>query len=228
MPLDTANSLKWPQLPDGLLAMTSGRALCIGIDSSESSEALAEADARALADVARQQGFELTTLLLGAAATRANVRTQIHTAAHACRPGDLFMVTFSGHGGERGIWMLADASLQDSEMREALGLFRPDVRVLVISDACNGGVPIEAPDSQRSAIVAPVLVLAACGRDQLADGPGMPAHFTTALLRTLHGAQTYRTLYERIAAGMPEHQQPGLFWVGTRDPQFEAQRPFTI
>jgi hypothetical protein len=209
-----------------------GRALCIGVDTSVSHDTLAEADACALADMACRQGFELTTLLLGTAATRASVCAQLRTAASTCEPGDLFMITFSGHGGERGVWVLADGSLKDSEMRDALAAFRPGVRVLVISDACNGGVPTEAPAGMaRSAIPASVLVLAGCGRHQLADGPGMPGHFTTVLLQTLDGGQptvTYRSFYERIAAGMPEHQQPGYFWVGTRDPQFESQRPFSI
>jgi hypothetical protein len=210
--------------------MTSGRALCIGVDTSERRDALAEVDARALADTACRQGFEVTTLLLGTAATRANVRAQLRTAAQASRPGDLFVLTFSGHGGERGIWVLADGSLTDAEMREALGAFQSGVRVFVVSDACNGGVPLEAPGEQPATITASVLVFASCGRTQLADAPGMPGHFTTALLRTLNGAHiaTYRSLYEGLAAGMPEHQQPGYFWVGTRDPLFERQRPFTI
>jgi hypothetical protein len=56
----------------------------------------------------------------------------------------------------------------------------------------------------------------------------MPAHFTTALLRAWPGAMTYRELYEKVMAGMPDHQQPNFFWAGSSDPDFEAQRPFAI
>ena len=104
---------------------------------------LAEADARALAQLASRQGFEPPTLLLGAVATRANVRAALGAAAEKCQAGDLFMITFSGHGGSGGVWTLFDGSLRDAEMRDALAAFRPGVRVLVISDSCNGGVPAE-------------------------------------------------------------------------------------
>jgi metacaspase-1 len=210
---------KWD--PD--LVTRTGRALCIGVDTSESHDALAEADARALADVASRQGFQSATLLLGSTATRDAVRAQLREASSASHPGDLFMLTFSGHGGERGVWVLFDGSLKDAELRECLAAFRPGVRVLVISDACNGGVPIDSPTSD---IAASVLVLAACQSHQLADAPGMPAHFTTALLRT--PAVTYRELYEKVAAGMPDHQRPNLFWAGASDPDFESERPFSI
>lgn len=191
---------------------------------------LAEADARALADVATRQGFEPPALLLGAAATRANVLGRLSAVAEACSPGDLFLLTFSGHGGSGGVWVLFDGSLRDAEMRGALAAFRPGVRVLVISDSCNGGVPAERPGSSLSEVAASVLVLQACRSNQLADAPGMPTHFTTALLDTWHRDSiiTYRSLYEMLAAGMPEHQQPNYFQVGLRDPQFEAQVPFTI
>jgi metacaspase-1 len=208
-----------------------GRALCIGVDTSERGEALAESDARALLAHARRQGFESTVLLLGAAATRRRVRAHLHEAAQACREGDLFLLTFSGHGGARGTWVLADGTLDDDGMREALAEFQSGVRVLVISDSCNGGVPVEDPHAALPRISASVLVLAACRRDQYADAPGMPAHFTTVLLRAWQErgrALSHRAFYESIIAGMPAHQQPTYFRLGANDPLFEGQPPFTI
>ena len=218
--------------------------MCIGVDTSASPGGLAEADACALADVAREQGFCSATLLLGAAATRAGVYSQLRAAAAECRSGDLFLMTFSGHGGRRpvqaarpcaggasrsglrGVWVLFDGSLDDAEMHEALAAFRPGVRVLVISDSCNGGVPAAMPSN----VVASVLVLSACREDQYADAAGLPGHFTTALLREWHRGQrvSYRHFYESVAAGMPAYQQPTYYWVGERDERFEAQAPFTI
>ena len=144
--------------------LRTGRALCIGVDTSERQDALAEADARALADVATTAGLSSSpTLLLGSAATRANVRAQLSEAAAACHAGDLFLLTFSGHGGRdtalagprmdcavRGFCSMARCD--DAEMHEALAAFRPGVRVLVISDSCNGGVPADEPGTPPSEV----------------------------------------------------------------------------
>jgi hypothetical protein len=222
--------------------LRAGRSLCIGVDTSASPGGLAEADACALADVARAQGFCTSTLLLGAAATRARVRCQLHAAAAESRAGDLFLITFSGHGGRkpcadgasrsglRGVWVLSDGSLDDAEMHEDLAAFQPGVRVLVISDSCNGGVPAAVADAAPR-VAASVLVLSACGPDRYADAAGLPGHFTTALLREWHRGERvdgYRRFYEMIAAGMPEYQQPTYHWVGAPDARFEAEAPFSI
>jgi hypothetical protein len=223
--------------------MRSGRALCIGVDTTSSGEALAEADACALAEIASEQGFELSTLLLGSAATRSQVSHQLRVAAADCRPGDLFLLTFSGHGGRRhcvddagrgglrGAWVLFDGSIDDADMHAALARFRVGVRVLVISDSCNGGVPGDGHIEPLMNVSASVLVLSACRQDKHADAPGMPGNFTSALLRAWRGGRRiadYRAFYDSIASGMPEYQQPSYYWVGTRDPRFEAQAPFTV
>ena len=223
--------------------MSVGRALCIGVDTSESQSALAAADARALAEVARRQGFEPAALLLDVAATRANVCEKLREAASACAAGDLFMLTFSGHGGRKacagvdareafhGIWVLFDGSFDDAEMRAALAAFKPGVRVLVISDSCNGGVPGHVPVAPVAAVSASVLVLSACGQEQFADAAGLPGHFTTALLRTWHRGRrifSYRAFYEMIVEAMPAYQQPKYYWLGAQDSRFEAQEPFTV
>jgi hypothetical protein len=202
-----------------------------------------EADACALADVARRQGFCSSTLLLGAEATTARVRSRLRAAAAESRAGDLFLITFSGHGGRkpyaagasrndlRGVWGLFDGSLDDAEMCAALAEFRPGVRVLVISDSCNGGVPARADDAAPSRVAASVLVLSACREDQFADAPGLPGHFTTALLREWHQGTRpagYRRFYESVSAGMPDYQQPMYYRVGAPDESFEAEAPFTV
>jgi hypothetical protein len=131
----------------------------------------------------------------------------------------------------RGVWGLFDGSLDDPEMRDALAAFRPGVRVLVISDSCNGGVPANADNTSASSVTASVLVLSACREDKFADAPGLPGHFTTALLRVWQRdarATGYRRFYETIAANMPEYQQPTYYWVGAPDTRFEAEAPFTV
>src|SRR5687767_13936220 len=125
-----------------------GRAVCIGADAH------AENDARTFASIAKRSGFNEPLLLLGADATSAAVRAAVRELALASRPGDLALVTFSGHGGRKRlerpgsddlefveIWQLHDGALNDRQAREDLMYFVPGVRVLVLSDNCNGGVP---------------------------------------------------------------------------------------
>jgi hypothetical protein len=126
---------------------------------------------------------------------------------------------------------LFDDVLDDADMRNALAAFRPGVRVLVISDSCNGGVPDSELDPSDASVSAAVLVLAACAPDRFADGGGLPGHFTTALLRVWEAGgrfADYRAFYESIAASMPEYQRPKYYRVGSRDPHFEAQSPLTV
>jgi hypothetical protein len=171
------------------------------------------------------------------------VLAKLQDAASACRPGDLFLLTFSGHGGRRSCvngspragsrstWTLFDDVLDDADMRDALAAFHAGVRVLVISDSCNGGVPDSERHPNDARISAAVLVLAACAPDRLADGGGLPGHFSTALLRVWQAGghfAGYRAFYDSIAASMPEYQQPNYYWVGARDPHFEAQAPLSV
>lgn len=192
-----------------------------------------------MAELAEGQGFCSPVRLLGAAASRSRVLAAIEGTAAVSRPGDLVLLTFSGHGGRKAcdasgasssVWVLADGSLWDAEMHEALAAFRPGVRVLVISDCCNGGVPT-CESAGRSRVSASVLVLAACQADRHADGGGMAGHFTTVLLDTWRSnphVTGYRAFYRHICARMPDYQKPNFYWVGTCDPEFEGQRPFTI
>ena len=219
-----------------------GRALCVGVDTTEAAGAGAEADAIAFSGIAQRQGFASSTLLLGAAATREAVQSQIREAAAVCRAGDLFLLTFSGHGGRRntlgsgsepslrGVWVLYDGSLQDDEMHAALAEFRRGVRVLVVSDSCNGGVPVAWDEKPASPVAASVLVLTACQHEEYADGVGLPGHFSTVLVNAWKdgGFSGYRGFHQAVVARMPPYQKPNYYWVGGRDLRFEAQRPFTI
>jgi len=229
--------------------LRNGRALCIGVE--------AEADALAFAGVAKECGFGMVTLLLGEHATRGAVRSAIARAAASCRPGDFFLLTFSGHGGRRKIarrvkalrdatgraapasedaservsaWSLYDGSFIDEEISADLARFRRGVRVLVVSDNCCGGIPSERAVPAPS-LLASVLVLTACQPDQYADAEGLPGHFATALLDAWRGgdfAGSYADLHAAIRARMPGYQTPQLYGVGVCDPEFAAQKPFTL
>jgi len=222
-----------------------GRALCVGVDTTSEG---AEADALALAAIATHHGFLEPTVLLGAGATREHVQCRLREAAALCEVGDLFLLTFSGHGGRqstataaghaalRGVWVLYDGSFEDAEMHGALAAFKRGVRVLVVSDSCNGGIPAPGYAHSAEQVLASVLVLTACQQDQYADTRGHPAHFTTALMNTSQGRRIggdvvrggYRGLHEAVVGRMPAYQRPNYYWVGLPDAGFEAQQPFTI
>ncbi len=122
-----------------------------------------EADAEDMTDLAASQGFETTTILT-AAATRSAVINGIENAASACEKGDIFFLSYSGHGGQvpdfgdddeednqDETWCLFDGQLIDDELFELWAQFAPGVRVLVLSDSCHSGSVIKvARDGTQS------------------------------------------------------------------------------
>src|SRR5262249_17135188 len=87
--------------------MATGRSLHIGLNSVSGSAyggwtgplLACEADGNDMESLGRGQGFK-TTKLLTKTATRAKALAAISTAAKALRAGDLFFLTYSGHGGQ--------------------------------------------------------------------------------------------------------------------------------
>jgi metacaspase-1 len=211
-----------------------GRALCVGVDAGM--------DARRFLDLAVERGFVTPVLLIDEAATCAAVRAKLAEMAAACEKGDLFLLTFSGHGGDTGTWQLRDGKLSDEQLRCDLAAFRRGVRVLVVSDSCGGGVPgsprspggsDQAPPLSHPSVdgflKASVLVFAACQRGRYADGEGLPGHFAAAMIRVLNGfSGNYYAFYRALYDEMPAYQKPDYYCLGIPNPVFEAQQPFTI
>lgn len=129
-----------------------------------------EADAEAMAQLASGQKFE-TTLLLGSEATRANVTSAILDAADTLEAGDIFLISYAGHGcfipdknkDERKVkghrldrrdetWCLYDAQHVDDERAVLWSKFRKGVRICVLSDSCHSGTTARSGDKdQKSA-----------------------------------------------------------------------------
>ena len=138
--------------------MAKGIALATGLNAVDpahyggwSGELLAcEADAQDMTDIAQSKGFEVTTLLTKQA-TRARVVQTITDAARALQSGDIFMLSYSGHGGQLPdqnrdevdaqdeTWCLYDGELVDDEIYTLLSKFTHGVRILVFSDSCHSG-----------------------------------------------------------------------------------------
>jgi lysophospholipase L1-like esterase len=118
-------------------------------------------DAEDMRDIAAGCGYS-TNLLLSKSATRATVLGAIEQFARELGPGDMFFLSYSGHGGRLPdfnrdeadgmdeTWCLYDGELIDDELYILWSLFREGVRVLVLSDSCHSGSVIKAlPNGQR-------------------------------------------------------------------------------
>jgi hypothetical protein len=143
--------------------MAKGLALTIGLNAVDPKHyegwsgklGACEADARDMADIARSRKFKSQTLLTRRA-TRAAVLRGITKATKTLKSGDIFMLTYSGHGGQLPdrnddepdaqdeTWCLYDGELIDDELYAALGRFARGVRALVFSDSCHSGTVTKA------------------------------------------------------------------------------------
>jgi hypothetical protein len=128
--------------------------------------AACEFDANDMAAVAKSKGMK-ATVLLTKKATRANALAGMRDAAKACKSGDFFLLTYSGHGGQMPdtngdeddkkdeTWCLYDGQLLDDELYFELSRFAAGVRILVLSDSCHSGTvtreiaPPPPPPGQR-------------------------------------------------------------------------------
>jgi metacaspase-1 len=128
--------------------------------------AACEFDANDMAAIARSTHIK-PTVLLTRRGTRANVLAALRSAAKTLKAGDLFFLTYSGHGGQipdvtgeeqdkkDETWCLFDGELIDDELYLELSRFAEDVRVVVLSDSCHSGTvtraPMPPPDAVRPA-----------------------------------------------------------------------------
>jgi hypothetical protein len=80
---------------------------------------------------------------------------EISKAAGTLKAGDIFMLSYSGHGGQLPdqnidepdaqdeTWCLYDGELVDDELYAQLGKFSSGVRILVFSDSCHSGTVVK-------------------------------------------------------------------------------------
>ena len=151
-----------------------GLSLHIGLNSVsptayegwEGALAACEFDANDMAALAKTKGMK-STLLLTKKATRANMLSAMRSAAKSLKSGDLFFMSYSGHGGQvpdmnhdepdrkDETWCLFDGQLIDDELYFELSRFKTGVRILVLSDSCHSGsvtrelAPAPPPPGQR-------------------------------------------------------------------------------
>jgi len=98
-------------------------------------------------------GYESLGLLQDKQASTTQVLKKIKAAAKKCKAGDIFLISYSGHGSqivvpvigrmrheiEDQTWCLWDRQLIDDEIYNVFKTFKKGVRILIISDSCHSG-----------------------------------------------------------------------------------------
>lgn len=112
--------------------------------------AACEYDAEDMQALANAQSFS-SSLLLTARATRNAVIGAINDAADKLESGDIFFLSYSGHGGQvpdtngdesdmkDETWCLYDGQLIDDELAHLWSRFQSGTRIFVLSDSCHSG-----------------------------------------------------------------------------------------
>jgi hypothetical protein len=138
--------------------MTRGLSLHIGLNSVDPNSyegwdgqlVACENDADSTRDIATSLGYDTRTLKTRQA-TRLAVVNAIGEAAKELQKDDIFLLTYSGHGGQvpdtngdepdkkDETWVLYDGELVDDQLHELYTRFPAGVRIFVLSDSCHSG-----------------------------------------------------------------------------------------
>jgi len=198
-----------------------------------------EADARDMAAIARSRKFT-ARMLLTRQATRAAVLSAIGRAAKTLKRGDIFLLTYSGHGGhvpdlndeepdrQDETWCLFDGELIDDEIYTALGRLARGVRVLMLSDSCHSGTVARAMYYAARAASPEV----AATRSYSSTGASGPPRFRSmppdVALRTY---RAHKAMYDRIQRSLKPNAQARvgaavLLLSGCQDNQESADGDF--
>jgi metacaspase-1 len=115
-----------------------------------------EFDAKDMQALAKKQKFGSSKLLLTNNGTSAAVSAAMSDAAKRLSSGDIFFLTYSGHGGQvpdtnqdepdrrDETWVLYDRQLVDDELYGLYAKFKAGVRIMVLSDSCHSGTVTRA------------------------------------------------------------------------------------
>ena len=143
--------------------MSRGLSLHIGLNSVDPNSyegwdgtlAACENDAHCMQKIASSLGYE-TQELITRNATRSAVLEAMSKAARGLEKDDIFLLTYSGHGGQvpdtngdepdgkDETWALYDGEVIDDELYELYTQFKPGVRIFVLSDSCHSGTVTRA------------------------------------------------------------------------------------
>jgi len=185
-----------------------------------------EFDARDMEAIAESCGFE-TKVLLTADATAEAVVTAIGQAADELVKGDLFLCSYSGHGGQvpdrngegevdrsDETWLAYDRQIVDDELYALWGKFAPGVRVFVLSDSCHSGTVTRNIDAD---VPDPV----STREKAAAESPRYRALPRDVMVATYHAnAKLYDDIQQRVLGSEQADPQASVLLIsGCRDDQ---------
>jgi metacaspase-1 len=189
-----------------------------------------EFDANDMKAIADDRGFD-STILLTSEGTADAVTGEIERAAGELEAGDIFLLTYSGHGGQvpdrndegeadrsDETWVAYDREIVDDELYALWAKFQAGVRIFVLSDSCHSGSVLKAIEDE--AVPDPVRTRASAE----AQSPRYRAMPRDVMI------ETYRAnsdLYDGIQESVPSSddadvQATVLLISGCRDDQLSA------
>jgi metacaspase-1 len=194
--------------------MAEGRSLHVGLNGVDPDHydgwagelTACEADATSMEAIAKSTGFTTSTLLTQVA-TRAAVTSAIEEAAGSLVVGDIFLLSYAGHGGyvpdvsgdepdaRDETWCLYDGELIDDELWQVWKGFAAGVRVLVFSDSCHSGTVSRAARGQ--------LDLDAVARELRTFGIDRPVHRFMPPAVALRTYQANKAFYDELGRSVP-------------------------
>lgn len=172
-----------------------------------------ENNAKAMAGIAKAEGYSTFDLMLTEEATKENLATKLNEIINLLEPGDTFFLSFAGHGGQQEdmpedgydeedfldeYWRLYDGRVIDDEIKGKLREIKEGVRVIVVSASCHSGSIIKNYITQkkethkRSAyfsvftdprVKASVLLISSCEDHQFSADGDFYSPFTKLLLK---------------------------------------------
>jgi len=179
-----------------------------------------ENDADVMQDIAKARGFE-TKQLKTSEATRDAVMGAIREAAQVLSAGDMFLMSYSGHGGQvldvdgdeddgrDDTWCLYDGQLLDDELRVLFAEFAPGVRVLVLSDSCHSGTMLkgESPAKNDRGVVDDYVYSRAMPRNAAIETFKQNRSFYAQIQDDLPRPKPEIRATVRLLSGCQEHEQ---------------------
>jgi metacaspase-1 len=221
--------------------MATGASLHVGLNRVDPNHydgwfgelAACEADAASMEAIAKTSGYR-THMLLTRAATRASVINSIRESSQRLVAGDIFLVTYAGHGGQvpdangdepdaaDETWCLYDGELIDDELWELWKGFAVGVRVLVLSDSCHSGTVTRAARGS--------LDTDAIANELRAFGIDTPRYRVMPPDIALRTYRANKAFYDALGTRIPSEQGEPAATVrlisGCQDDQTSADGPF--
>jgi hypothetical protein len=186
-----------------------------------------EADAEDMYDLARGKGFSATKLMTKKG-TRKAVVDALTSAAGRLRSGDIFFLSYSGHGGRLPdknddepdnmdeTWCLYDGEIIDDEMNNLYAKFAKGVRIVVLSDSCHSGTVTKMAFYESI-------------RDSIPSGDGAVRYRAMPPAAELRTYRLHRAFYDKLQkanAKAADVKATVLLISGCQDSQLSADGTF--